>query len=288
MEILQTLISGSGLKAEFKTEFKAELKSELKAEIKAALISKMELKTSSKCDEHMKNELKIMKNELKLLKKQNEELTDRLYALENEDEVLKKKEAHYQAILERKTGGRHLHIPGVGITDITTPEMHIEIKVWHNYQEVVGQLLKYQIAEPRPKMYAYMYGDRPNDQKVNMINQLYSKSGIKLCYFADNDIIQELEMFVEQIIPHVQPKIPEDLSEFLQAILKKDNEGIIHIHKIADLYSQFLSQDGEFTKIATASMRSYLEIAGYRVSDQNVKVPECCSSNVRSLLGYKL
>lgn len=52
----------------------------------------------------------------------------------------KKNEEQYQIIMERILGGGHekLHI---GITDITTPLLHAELKKWEDWKAAVGQLL---------------------------------------------------------------------------------------------------------------------------------------------------
>ena len=48
----------------------------------------------------------------------------------------------YQKALERKYGYGHKRLP-CGITDITTPDKHIEIKRWNQNKQAIGQLLAY-------------------------------------------------------------------------------------------------------------------------------------------------
>lgn len=53
------------------------------------------------------------------------------------------KEEYYQFHLEFHFGASHL-VCDTGITDITTDDMHIEIKNWKWWKEVIGQLLSVQ------------------------------------------------------------------------------------------------------------------------------------------------
>ena len=56
-------------------------------------------------------------------------LTDRVRKLELGKE---KPEKHYQKLVEGLTGGKHLHIPGVGFTDVSTADAHIEVTLCFN------------------------------------------------------------------------------------------------------------------------------------------------------------
>src|SRR4051794_3035724 len=78
-----------------------------------------------------------------------------LAALKEEVEdmkAVKHNEPYYQTILEKKIGAGHMHIEGVGTTDITTDDTHIEIKRWTRADEIIGQLGRYNSAVPRPHL----------------------------------------------------------------------------------------------------------------------------------------
>lgn len=97
-----------------------------------------------------------------------------------------KKENHYQALLELKLGGKPLHIPNVGRTDVTTDEAHVEIKKWSRYVEVPGQLAKYQLAAPRRRRCVYFFGVTPSAGRFNDIYTLMTAHGIEM-YSVDGD-----------------------------------------------------------------------------------------------------
>lgn len=79
---------------------------------------------------------------------------------------MKYKEVFFQNLLEKILGGTHLHIPFIGITDITTTEFHAEIKNWKGRHNVLGQLLSYNSNEPRNELRCYLFGKKPSDVKV--------------------------------------------------------------------------------------------------------------------------
>jgi hypothetical protein len=107
-------------------------------------------------------------------------LTQRVRKLELGKE---KPEKHYQKLVEEMTGGQHLHIAGVGFTDVTTAEAHIEVKHWRNYHEIVGQLWKYNSACPRSKRVAYLFGDKPSGKRVEDVFSMLQAQGIEMFIF---------------------------------------------------------------------------------------------------------
>ncbi|KAJ3048925.1 hypothetical protein HK097_010067 [Rhizophlyctis rosea] len=50
----------------------------------------------------------------------------------------RKDEIYYQGILEKKLGAKHLHLPGVCYTDLTTDDAHM--KEWSDYHVLPGQV----------------------------------------------------------------------------------------------------------------------------------------------------
>ena len=105
-------------------------------------------------------------------------------------ETQRKAETHFQAILEAEFGCGHMHIAGVGTTDITTEDAHIEIKRWGKFQEVLGQLQKYQAAQPRPRSCVYFFGPKPASKRMNMILELMISAGIEVYSFGVDDSVE--------------------------------------------------------------------------------------------------
>ena len=66
-----------------------------------------------------------------------------------------------------------------GVTDITTDDAHIEINSWYNWKDILGQLLLFNAASPRPKLKAYVYGDVNIDTRALCMEYL-PKSNIEL------------------------------------------------------------------------------------------------------------
>jgi hypothetical protein len=135
------------------------------------------------------------KENLSGLVKANEALVARLSLLEARMAELeavanpvRKNEKHYQRILEERLSAKHLHIQGVGYTDLTTQDAHIEVKKWSDYHVVPGQLAKYNQAAPRARQCAYFFGPTPDKKRLALIRDLMAKFGIEMFSFDANDV----------------------------------------------------------------------------------------------------
>lgn len=141
-------------------------------------------------------------SELQVLKQDNEALRKDLEALRLDFNVLRsrfadleasvtprrKGEKHYQAILERLLSAKRMHIRGVGVTDLTTDDAHIEIKDFMVYHMVPGQLAKYNHVVPRARKCAYFFGKLPNKDRLRLIYELMEQSGIEMYIFDSDDV----------------------------------------------------------------------------------------------------
>lgn len=85
----------------------------------------------------------------------------------------KRNENFYQTALEQ------LKFPGCthqrlrcGITDITTDELHAEIKVFDCWKEAVGQLLTYNQEMPRSQLHVYLFGKYSAECKKTAVEAL--------------------------------------------------------------------------------------------------------------------
>jgi len=101
-----------------------------------------------------------------------------------------KHESHYQKLLEIRFQGKHLHIEGVGTTDVTTSDAHNEVKNWRRYHEVPGQLAKYNHGSPRPRKCVYFFGNPPSSKKIEHILNLMTLQNIEMYSFdLDDEIV---------------------------------------------------------------------------------------------------
>jgi hypothetical protein len=116
------------------------------------------------------------------------QLKARVAELEATVNPARKNEKHYQKILERQLAATHLHIPGVGYTDLTTPDAHIEIKRFKDYHVVPGQLAKYNHVLPRSRKCVYFFGPLPDEKRLELIADLMAESGIEMYIFDQNDV----------------------------------------------------------------------------------------------------
>lgn len=98
-------------------------------------------------------------------------MTEELQKLKVENAFLRgrKKESFYQHIVEEYLGGTHLKVED-GITDVTTDEIHAEIKEWSSYKNVVGQLKYYNLCAPRKKLQAYLFGTYPKSKQQHALS----------------------------------------------------------------------------------------------------------------------
>ena len=75
-----------------------------------------------------------------------------------------KTEEFYQAVLELYFGYGHKNLIS-GITDITTPNMHVEIKIWKEWYSGLGQIMHYMNMNPKPTARLYLIGDITDGKK---------------------------------------------------------------------------------------------------------------------------
>lgn len=96
-------------------------------------------------------------------------------------------ESYYQKLVELRTDGSHLATEH-GITDVSTPYVHIEIKGWSKYKHALGQLLAYDVAEPRESKHVYFFGEKPPQHKIDSIISLFKKFDISVYHF-EGDVL---------------------------------------------------------------------------------------------------
>lgn len=87
-------------------------------------------------------------------------------------------ERAYQQALQKKYNYGHKHLK-CGITDITTPTKHIEIKKWNCWKESLGQLLAYNHYDKKPELEAHMFGNYA-EYKKEIAREVFAKYNIKV------------------------------------------------------------------------------------------------------------
>jgi predicted transposase YbfD/YdcC len=111
----------------------------------------------------------------------------------------KKKEAFYQGILEKFLLGTHKKLAS-GITDVTTDACHAEIKEWSSYKEGIGQLMTYNICDPKERLEMYMFGNYSNNCKdaaaniisackINLYEFVHRDDGVDIVNYSDKSIV---------------------------------------------------------------------------------------------------
>jgi hypothetical protein len=100
---------------------------------------------------------------------------------------VRKNEDYYQSLLSARMNAGHMSITGVGTTDITTADAHIEIKKWSGYHEVIGQLAKYNRAVKRPRLCVYFFGPEPKKERYEQILDLMTEANIEMYSFDASD-----------------------------------------------------------------------------------------------------
>jgi hypothetical protein len=160
-------------------------------------------------------------------------LKARIAELEAAVNPVKKNERHYQQLLEKRLGGKHLYLPGVGTTDITTDDSHVEVKIWEDYHIVPGQLAKYQRAAPRKRKCVYFFGRTPKSRRLTDIAEIMADAGIEMYMFDSDDIPYKHNMAPDFLLPFVSECLVEsradnlpwmDLLEAFRCWEKKERE----------------------------------------------------------------
>jgi hypothetical protein len=97
-------------------------------------------------------------------------------------------ENFYQKILEQYLNGSHKTLK-CGISDITTDEIHAEIKIWEDYKCALGQILTYDHEDPKQKLQVYFFGKYTDNKKESVID-LYKKHNIEVYMFQHIDLLK--------------------------------------------------------------------------------------------------
>ena len=203
-------------------------------------------------------------------------LEARLRKLENPPES--KKEAYYQTYFENFFKGKHLHIPGFGRTDVTTKDMHAEIKEWKHYQVVPGQLGKYQLGSPRKILAACFFGKRPKDSRVRDIHTLMKRHNIRMYSIDDDDNIEEHD---DDNLDDCSSHFQETFTRWLDNNLVPTPDTRVHLHRFERAFSKSVKP----LDVSTRDVVRLLQGRGLKVSPTGNsgkhRDADCCANPAR-------
>jgi phage anti-repressor protein len=133
-------------------------------------------------------------------------------------------EQDYQINLEKILQGKHVVIPYVGTSDITTDQFHAEIKHWNSWKSVISQLYCYNKALPRNELRAYFFGRQPTGKRLNVILEyIHSISETKVYHVdIDNQCVSITDMFDNSNVVKYDVCERENICYLLQDSYKKE------------------------------------------------------------------
>jgi hypothetical protein len=145
---------------------------------------------------NFEQEINLLKTRIDILEKDKTELLQ---------------EKHYQKHLSKLLNGATHLKNKFGITDITNDNCHIEIKNWQNYKACLGQILAYNLGDPKNTLIAAFFGDIK-----------FKDRAIKLMH--DNKIdVWELNIISNELLIEKHSYIPKDVQTFIDNHLENTN-----------------------------------------------------------------
>ncbi len=199
----------------------------------------------------------------------------------------KKHEAYFQQLLEKKLCAKRLHIEGVGTTDLTTADAHVEIKRWTRYHEVPGQLAKYQQGCPRNNSVVYFFGMPPSLNRLEQIINLMTAHGIQMYSIDDDDKLSEHTSPLDTVA--VADASAAEIDAWTRKNATHCPGARVHVHRFTKAYEHWTVETKQKNKkIPTARVFiESLQKMGYKVSPYNTnsRDSKCCDSICRFVTG---
>lgn len=118
--------------------------------------------------------------ELSLVKRENQRLRN-----ENLKYKTKRTEEFYQVVVENWLQSSHVQL-GIGVSDVTTEDTHVEIKDWKSWKHAAGQLRAYHNDSPKENLFLCLYGPYDKVAKQKAIANV-KKDGVRCFDFVDVD-----------------------------------------------------------------------------------------------------
>lgn len=178
----------------YQTESKSHMQKHLLQKISPCPKLKNDIELTDDIKEFiLKNRIyKITKQEITLPTKTEVALADEIKKLKLNIELIKsnKKEAFYQHMVERYLNGTHLKLPS-GITDVSTDQIHAEVKNTIDWKSALGQLYCYNHDSPRTRLHAYLFG-KASKNALKTAYEKFSSMNIEMYTFTSNDDIHSI------------------------------------------------------------------------------------------------
>lgn len=118
-----------------------------------------------------------------------------------------KKEDFYQKILENMFNVGH-NLYKNSVSNITTETFHAEIKKWDSWTEAVGQLIKYNIADPKEELRVYLFDTMPTYDIIQNVVSILQQANIVPYSIDCNDY----SIYIKNLVTmetHITPLISE-------------------------------------------------------------------------------
>ena len=140
----------------------------------------------------------------------------------NTSTISKKNEAYYQAILVKKGFGDHVRL-NLGITDLTGPNHHIEVKNWKDWIKAYKAV--------------YFFGYPPKSKKLKDVTDFLKSKRVKMFSFHSVD---------DSIIDHWIDGTEDHLRTFFQETIEKseNNDDFVQITDIKRRYNSWYEKKG--------------------------------------------
>ena len=94
-------------------------------------------------------------------------------------------EKFYQKVVEKYLSGEHKRVKS-GITDVTNDTTHAEIKRWEDYKQALGQILSYDMDDPKEILQVYLFG-KTVKKNMDFVKERFNKYNITLYTFTHED-----------------------------------------------------------------------------------------------------
>lgn len=107
-------------------------------------------------------------------------------------------EAFYQNITEEYLKGTHKTL-ACGITDITNDNCHAEIKKWEDYKYAIGQLMCYNVFDPKETKKLFLFGTAAKKLK-KVVQELCECFNIEIYTYIINDNVIQIQNFTNDEI----------------------------------------------------------------------------------------
>jgi hypothetical protein len=92
----------------------------------------------------------------------------------------------YQKVVETFLGKGRMNLEG-SLTDVTTDTAHAKIRRWKDYATCIGELMNYDLIDPRPELHAYMFDESCGQNNIEAAVKLLTCTfgpKLKMFYFT--------------------------------------------------------------------------------------------------------